>query len=269
MTTPTWDDLPALLRHRIADHFQPTGPAEPVAGGFTPGVRVRMRTATGGEVFIKAIPAHGPLADLYRTEAAINRTLPDGLGPRLLTTMDTDGWVVLAFTYAEGRHPDLSPGSPDLPAVLDAVAALHTQLPRARTRTRPNSRTTPSSNARPRSTTPCGDTLLHCDIRADNILIGEHGPLFVAWALAHRGAAWLDAALMVPQLILAGHTPEEAEKHAAQIPAYRDAPEEAVTAFAASITSYWEQRAHEGVEDLRAYRQRALEAGRARKAHRR
>ncbi|MFJ8648950.1 hypothetical protein ACIRNI_22870 [Streptomyces sp. NPDC093546] len=28
---------------------------------------------------------------------------------------------------------------------------------------------------------------------------------------------------MIPQLILAGHTPEEAEKHAAQIPAYRDA----------------------------------------------
>ncbi|MFJ8650062.1 aminoglycoside phosphotransferase [Streptomyces sp. NPDC093546] len=237
MTTPTWDDLPAHIRHRIADHFQPTSPAEPVAGGFTPGVRVRILTATGGEVFIKAIPAHGPLADLYRTEAAINR-LPDGLGPRLLTTMDTDGWVVLAFTYAEGRHPDLSPGSPDLSAVLDAVAALHTQLTPCPYPDAPEFTDHPVvERAATQHDAMRGDTLLHCDIRADNILIGEHGPLFVAWALAHRGAAWLDAALMVPQLILAGYTPEEAEKHAAQIPAYQDAPEEAVTAFAASITS--------------------------------
>ncbi|MEU7279039.1 hypothetical protein AB0A69_09710 [Streptomyces sp. NPDC045431] len=270
MTTRTWDDLPALLRHRIADHFHPTGPVEPIAGGFTPGVRVRMLPAAGGEVFIKAIPAHDPLADMYRTEAAINRALPDGLGPRLLTTLDADGWVVLAFAYAEGHHPDLSPGSPDIPAVLDAVVALHTALTPCPYPGTPEFTDHPVvERAAAHHDTMRGDTLLHCDIRTDNILMGEHGPLLVDWALAHRGAAWLDAALMVPQLILAGHTPEEAEKHATHIPAYRDAPEEAVTAFAASITGYWEQRAHEGVEELQRYRRRALEAGRAWEAFRR
>ncbi|MFJ8663533.1 hypothetical protein [Streptomyces sp. NPDC093795] len=108
-----------------------------------------------------------------------------------------------------------------------------------------------------------GDTLLHCAIRTDNLLIGDRGVRFVDWALAHRGAAWLDVALILPQLIRAGHTPEEAEKHAAQIPAYRDAPEQAITAFASSITAYWADRAQQGGPDLRRYRQQALAAGRA------
>ncbi|WP_055599695.1 phosphotransferase [Streptomyces aureus] len=50
-----------------------------------------------------------------------------------------------------------------------------------------------------------GGTLLHCDIRSDNILVGE--VRFVDWVLAHRGAARLDVALLVPQLILAAMRP--------------------------------------------------------------
>lgn len=264
MTTRTWDDLPALLRHHIADQFHPTAPAEPVSGGFTPGVRVRLLQATGGEVFLKAIPTDDPLAAMYRTEAAVNRTLPGGLGPRLLAQLEEDGWVVVAFDYIAGRRPDLAPDSRDLPAVLDAVAALHGQLTPCPYPDAPEFTDHPVvARAADHHDAMRGDALLHCDIRADNILIGTSGPLFVDWALAHRGASWLDVALMVPQLILAGHTPEEAEKHAAQVPAYQDAPQEAVTAFASSITAYWEERAREGVPELRRYRERALQAKRA------
>ncbi|MFD3570474.1 phosphotransferase [Streptomyces sp. NPDC058667] len=270
MTTRTWDDLPPTLRRRITDQLAATGPAEPVAGGFTPGVRVQMPQDNGRAAFVKAIPAGDPLAGMYRTEAAINRTLPPGPRPRLLAELDEHDWVVLAFEHIEGRHPDLAPGSPDLPLVLDAVAALHPPLT-------PN----PYPNAPQFTGHPVvaqaadhheamrGDTLLHCDIRSDNLLIGDHGVHFVDWALAHRGAPWLDVALLVPQLILAGHTPENAEKHASQVPAYRDAPDNAITAFASSITTYWVQRAGQGVPELRRYRKRALRAGRAWEAYRR
>ncbi|MEU6934931.1 hypothetical protein AB4225_36035 [Streptomyces sp. 2RAF24] len=269
MTTRTWADLPALLRHSITDQFHPSDPVEPVEGGFTPGVRVRMQQAAGGEVFLKAIPTSDPLADMYRTEAAINRTLPDGSGPQLLSERDEEGWIILAFTYIPGRHPDLAPGSPDLPAVLDTVAALHAPLTPCPYPHAPAFTAHPVvAHAADHHHAMTGDALLHCDIRADNMLLGPRGPLLVDWALAHRGAPWLDTALMVPQLILAGHNAEEAEKHASQIPAYRDAPDDAITAFASSITAYWTERAHQGVPALRQYRQRAVEAGRAWEAYR-
>ncbi|MFE5940171.1 hypothetical protein ACFQ69_32940 [Streptomyces sp. NPDC056470] len=269
MTTRTWGDLPPALRERLADQLAATGPAKPVAGGFTPGVRVQMPQADGHAVFIKAIPTSDPLAAMYRTEAAINRTLPPGPSPRLLAELDGHGWLVLTFEHIQGRHPDLTPDSPDVPVVLDAVSALHAPLTPCPYPDAPRFTDHPVvERAAEYHEEMSGDTLLHCDIRSDNLLLSDHGVRFVDWALAHRGAVWLDVALLVPQLILAGNTPEIAEKHAAQIPAYRDAPEKAVTAFASSITAYWAERAGQGVSELRQYRARALEAGRAWEAHR-
>ncbi|MGW8356526.1 hypothetical protein [Streptomyces wedmorensis] len=207
---------------------------------------------------------------MYRTEGAINRTLPPGQGPRLLTELDQHDWYVLAFEYLQGRHPDLSPHSPDLPLVLDAVANLHATLTPCPYPDAPEFTDHPVvAQAADHHQVMKGDTLLHCDIRADNLLITDSGVHFVDWALAHRGAPWLDTALIVPQLILAGHTPEEAEKHAAQIPAYHHAPEKAITSFASSITTYWRQNAEQGAPGLRQYRARALEAGRSWEAYRR
>ncbi|WP_159041705.1 hypothetical protein [Streptomyces aureus] len=111
-----------------------------------------MPQANGHSVFVKAIPTHDPLAAMYRTEGAINRSLPQGPGPRLLAELDEDGWIVLAFEYVDGRHPDLTPGSPDLPHILDAVIALHAPSPRAPTWTCRSSPTTRSSSGR-RTTT--------------------------------------------------------------------------------------------------------------------
>lgn len=268
MTTRIWNDLPLTLRRRIADRLGGIGPAEPVAGGFTPGVRVRMPQADERAAFVKAIPAGDPAASMYRTEGVINRYLPAGAGPRLLCALEEDGWIVLSFDYAEGRNPDLSPGSPDLTPVLDSVAALQAPLTPCPYPDAPDFIHHPVvERAAAHHEAMRGNTLLHCDIRSDNLLIGDT-VLFVDWALAHRGAAWLDIALLIPQLILAGHTPEEAEGHAARIPAYQDVPTTAVSAFASSVTAYWELRAQEGGPELRKYRARAMNAGRAWTAYR-
>ncbi|MFJ5292576.1 hypothetical protein [Streptomyces sp. NPDC088348] len=128
MTTPCWDDLPPALRALLLDRFTPTGPPEPVDGGFTPGVRVRLPSPSGGGVFVKAIRADNAQAPMYRNEATANAVLPPGVGPRMLMSVESHGWVTLVFEYVNGRHPELSPGSPDVDAVMSALGGLHERL---------------------------------------------------------------------------------------------------------------------------------------------
>jgi hypothetical protein len=269
VTTPTWNDLPTAVRARLENDLAPTGPAAPVAGGFTPGVRVQL-PADDGAVFIKAIRAESGAADMYRAEAAANQALPAGIGPRLLTSFESDGWVVLAFDYITGRHPDLTPGSPDLQPVIDAIGRLHDSLTPCPLPDAPEIATNPVlEDATEHRELLTGGTLLHCDLRADNLLIAEDGRIRVIdWAWPHRGPAWIDTAFLVPQLILAGHTANDAEKWAGQVPAYQQADDTAINAFATALTSYWVSRAAQGSSALQAYRARAVDAGRTWVSHR-
>lgn len=264
MTTPTWDDLPTAVRARLENDLAPTGPAAPVAGGFTPGVRIQLPIDEGA-VFIKAIRSVSGAADMYRAEVAANRALPAGIGPQLLTSFESDGWVVLAFDFITGRHPDLTPGSPDLQPVIDAIGQLHDSLTPCPLPDAPEIATNPVLEGAPEHRELLtGGTLLHCDLRADNLLIAEDGQIRVIdWAWPHRGPAWIDTAFLVPQLILAGHTASDAQKWASLIPAYLQASSQAVSAFASALTTYWARRADQGSPQLRAYRARAVDAGQA------
>ncbi|MFG2333990.1 hypothetical protein ACGFMM_30835 [Streptomyces sp. NPDC048604] len=262
MTTQTWDDLPPAVRARLDGLVRPTGSAVPVIGGFTPGVRVRMPTRNGA-VFVKAIPSDSGAADMYRVEASANEVLPTGIGPRLLASFEADGWVTLAFDFIVGRHPDLAPGSADLQLVSETLSRLHEPLTPCPLPDAPHI-TTSAILQGAAAEQFAGDTLLHCDLRADNLLIAEDGKTRVIdWAWPHRGPAWIDTAFLVPQLILAGHTAPDAEKWAARIPAYQQADPAAVTAFATSLTAYWTSRADQGSPRLQTYRARAAAAGRA------
>jgi hypothetical protein len=49
-----------------------------------------------------------------------------------------------------------------------------------------------------------GDTLLHADLRADNILIIDHGAIVVDWPWACRGAAFTDLVLFAPSVTMQG-----------------------------------------------------------------
>ena len=55
-----------------------------------------------------------------------------------------------------------------------------------------------------------GDTLLHADIRADNILLTGHGAMVVDWSWACRGAAFTDLILFAPSVAIQGG-PQPAE----------------------------------------------------------
>lgn len=92
--------------------------------------------------------------------------------------------------------------------------------------------------------------------------------MIVDWSFACAAAPWIDAALLVPRLIEAGHTPAAAERLASRLPAWRTAPAPAVTALAALWTLFREYKALHGPADARAFRAQAAAAGRAWITHR-
>lgn len=68
------------------------------------------------------------------------------------------------------------------------------------------------------------------DLTADNIIVGERLRA-VDWAWPTLGADWLDAASLVARLIQAGHTPDQAERWAQQIPAWHHTTDAALSVF--------------------------------------
>ncbi|TLQ42239.1 hypothetical protein [Streptomyces marianii] len=267
MTTSTWADLPTTVRLRLEDDLKPIGPPSLVADDFTPGLRVRFPT-DDGTVFVKAIRSDSGPAASYRTEAAVSKVLPAGISPQLLISLECDGWVALAFHFHAGRHADLTPGSPDLQPVVDAVGRLHVPLTPNPLPGAPHITTNPVLQEADHRRFP-GDTLLHCDLGAKNLVIAEDGQIrIIRWARPHRGPAWIDTAFLIPQLILAGHTAQEAEKWVDQVPAYQQADKAAINLFAAALTGYWLSRAPQPPSNRAHSRDRIIDAARAWVRHR-
>jgi hypothetical protein len=256
--------------------------------GFAAGLATRLELADGGRVFVKGVPANHPTIRVYHAEAYAAGSLPEGApAPLLLGTVD-DEWFLLVFEDIDGDHPDLSPGSLDVTALLysvDAARTLLTPCPGPRLPTadavfgmqlsgwahlsqrpphdldpwtqRNLDRLTAMESAwRPWS---AGNTMLHMDLRPDNVLIAheDHRATMVDWAHAVRGAPWLELANLMPHLIAAGHSPAEAEHVTLQGPAMADVPAWAITGFAAGVAGYWaaacRQPAPPGAYGLRAF----------------
>ena len=223
-----WDVLPKPVKlavesaagGRVVEALtQPTG--------FSPGVAARLRLADGRRAFVKAMPIdlHPPSAHLYRLEAAAMERLPVALpAPALLGRYDSSGWIALTYEDVDGSHPevpwrddqlaqvgaaltdlaDLLRSSPWLDAptfaqLNEGILAAPTELLAA---------PPPDLDGRLRrhlegpagvesavgvAVAVLGDSLLHTDLRWDNILIRADGRVvFLDWSWACRGASWLD-----------------------------------------------------------------------------
>ncbi|MEO3863696.1 aminoglycoside phosphotransferase family protein [Acrocarpospora sp. B8E8] len=296
---PSWNDLPQGLRDALVHRLGHVSTAEVQSGGFTPGVAVRLATIQC-RAFVKAVPADHELAPKYRAEAAVAARLPHTTpAPQLRWTGDLDGWVVLVFDNIAGRHPDLSPDSPDVPVAVAGVASLAATLtpgpvdapvaPIARggllhgwgellrdgAGDRPVAGLGPWERDRlpllaelERAWVPraAGPSLVHGDIRPDNLLIrDEDGALMVIdWAQPSIGAPWQDVVDLIPHMIMAGHEPRAAEKALIGVPAWEELPAEVVTSYAAAYAGYWTRMSRQpsppGVPNLRAYQARAARA---------
>lgn len=190
--------------------------------------------------FVKAVRNRpGGRRDSLVREGAINPHVRQ-ISPAVQWRAENTEWLALGFEAVDGRHADFEPGSPDLPAVVDVlnrIAAV--PLPDVAANwpeTRWDRYTDQPDLFR-------GNALLYTDINPANILIGDRAVWAVDWAWPTKGAAFIDPAVLVLQLVAAGHTPETAEARAVGCPAWGSADPVAVTEFAAANARMYGQLA--------------------------
>lgn len=262
--------------------------------GFSPGVAARLRLSDGRGVFVKAIGSdvnrQSPI--FHRREARIVAALPPHVPvPRLLWSHDDGegGWVVLVFEEADGRHPTQPWQSDELQQVLDALAELAARLtpsPLAIGQVRSASQRVERNicgwqllRSDPAETLSrlddwsrrnldglaeleshaadavAGNTLLHFDVRADNVLLGGKHVWFFDWPHACVGAAWFDVVGLIPSVTMQGGPPPE--EVFARYPARHLADPEAVTCAVAALSGYFTRQSLQpdlpGLPTLRAF----------------
>lgn len=279
-----WEGLPGEVRAAVEERCGTVLKAEAAERGIMPGIAARLQVEGGGSVFLKGIAAGEPAARLYGCERAANLALaPTVPAPRMLWCAEVGGWVLLVFEFIDGaRNADLSPGSPDLPGVVDALSRLGGpggELPCVSVNLdvlRKTAGALLDKNLRGASwgmyakaleglslESLRGETLLHYDLHSGNLLVVGQRVHVIDWSFACRGQAWIDAALLVPRLIEAGHSPAQAEALVSAHPAWRAAPADAVTGLGALWTMFREYKAMHGPEEARGFRAKAARAGRA------
>src|SRR5207244_758346 len=100
-----------------------------------------------------------------------------------------------------------------------------------------------------------GHTLLHFDVRADNLLLTADRVWFVDWPLACVGAAWLDVVFFAPSVTMQGGPPPE--EVIALYPACRTVDRDAITAAVAAVAGFFTHRALQppppGLPTVRAF----------------
>ncbi len=290
-----WADMPGRVRGEVEGWLggvvvdavtQPTG--------FSPGVAARLVTDHGRRVFVKAVgPEPNPdTPGMHRREARIMAAMPTGAPvPRLLWSYDEgeDGWIVLVFEDVDGRHPTQPWRTDELDRMVSAMEDLSkfltpSPLPAAVVGTANDMFATTVRGwgllryGRPSRLGDLdewsrrnleelitiedtagglleGNTLLHLDMRADNILITPDRIWFVDWPHALVGPAWLDVVAFAPSVTMQGGPPPEdvISGHFA----CRAADNDAITAALVAIAGYFSHLAVQppppGLPTIRAF----------------
>lgn len=221
-----WSFLPPRLRDEVERRCgAPVLRADSRRTGYTPGLASVLECADGSRHFVKAasLKAQRAFAESYRTEARQLAALPpDVAAPALRWTVEAQDWVVLGIEHVAARHPV----RPWTRADLDAALALLVRTARLLTpppaglaldgfaedmadapdcwshvrATRPAMRHLDEAEALARTLPEFsrGDTVVHTDVRDDNLLLADDGRVLLCdWNWPARGAAWLDTVMLL------------------------------------------------------------------------
>jgi aminoglycoside phosphotransferase (APT) family kinase protein len=272
-----WAHLPRAVRAQIEERCgSPVVEAESQRGGFTPGFASVLTCADGSRHFVKAAStaAQRAFAASYREEARKLRALPESVpAPRILWTVDED-WVVLGIEYVESRAPRRPWRADELDLCLDALET----VARVLTPAPPGLELDPIGDelaawpafwetVRRRHDLPhadeaaalaagfagvvSGDTLVHVDVRDDNVLLTTDGrALFCDWNWPAAGAPWLDSLF-----VLIGPRGDglDVESVIASRPLLRGVPADHIDRVLALVTGYFLGSAGEPVPPTSPY----------------
>jgi aminoglycoside phosphotransferase (APT) family kinase protein len=231
-----YDEAPAVLRAWVEETLgSPVVAAVTQPGGFSPGVAARLVCADGTRAFCKAVSdAANPVSpQMHRAEARNTAALPAAApAPRLFASYDDGTWVALLLEDVDGH----SPGQPwqlaelsRVVAAVDELAALLTPCP-VPVADIADDWQDEYTNWRLLVEEPLpgldewslrhlqaladlegrweqaatGDTLLHMDLRADNLLLTEDRVWVVDWPWAARGHPLLDLVAFAPSVTMQG-----------------------------------------------------------------
>jgi hypothetical protein len=236
-----------------------------LSGGFSPGATSILEWPDRA-LFVKAVgSALNPESPgMHRREAVVSAALPRSSRlPRLVDTFDDGEWVALAFDAVDGRPPRHPWAGDELQAVVDALSAMHDELTPSPTGSLeplavyerrnfggwamlaamddppagldPWARAHPAELADLESGWPAacdGPTLVHGDVRSDNVLLTRDGVVFVDWPHAAVGNPAFDVVAWAPSVVLEGGPPPEdlLSRHS---PSRRSDPETVSTLLAA------------------------------------
>jgi hypothetical protein len=270
-----YDDLPGHIRAWVDEALgSRVVSAVTQVGGFSPGVAARLVCADGTRAFVKAVSSEvNPVSPgMHRREARITAALPVAApAPRLLASYDDGTWVGLLLEDIDGRHPHLPWQDEELRRVVAAIDELFDDLTPCPLTDAPavdadwrdefSGWRDAAADGAPtgldewcvRHLEPLaelesrwvdaadGDTLLHLDLRADNMLVSADRVWLVDWPWAARGAPIFDLAAFAPSVAMQGG-PEPADLLA--MSRYgRAADPEALRVLAATVTGYFLTRA--------------------------
>jgi len=273
-----WADVPGQVRAEI-ERACGARVVEAVTapGGFSPGLAARIVCADGRRWFVKAASGqvNPDTPRLHRQEARILGDLDPLIrsgrrpAPRLRATVEHGSWFALILDDIDGRHPALPWEDGQVGQVLgalDRLADVLTPAPitapaigqylgadftgwRTLAQAPGDERLDPWSRARLADLAAVeatwaahagGTTLLHADIRADNVLLAGGGVVVVDWPHACRGAAFVDVVLLAPSVAMQGG-PQPADL-LTRSRAGRSATRADLTATVCALAGYFTER---------------------------
>jgi len=259
-------------------------------GWFLPGCCALLGFEHRRGAFVKAVGAEPNATSprFHRREARIAAAMPRSARlPHLIDSYDDGAWVALLYEEVPGAMPRHPWREPELTTVIEGLASLHEVLtPCPVDDLEPTSERTRSMLSGWRtlaglSTLPdgldewsrrhlerlaalestCadavdkGDTLVHGDVRADNVLVHGDSVVFVDWPHASRGAPVFDLVAWAPSVALEGGPDPESLLSRYRLAA--DADPDEVTAVVAGVTGFFAYQAllppEPGLPGLRSF----------------
>lgn len=274
-----WGSVPLSVRESIEQAIgSVVVQARTQRSGFSPGVAARVRCADGSRYFVKAVSAqanpHSP--GMHRREAEILRALDPfaeaGTVPiaRLRGVVDAEPWIALILDEVDGHNPRMPWDPGELARVLAAVDTLADALTPSPIAVADITETFAGEFTGWRTLAEkggddrldrwsrdhldeladlepawaghaAGETLLHTDLRADNVLLTSDRVVVVDWPVACRGASFADAIFMAPSVAMQGG-PEPGDL-LAMTKVGRSVGRPALTALVCAVAGYLTERA--------------------------